>query len=194
MWQCKWLKWRHLVAKFETNISGAIWWPKKGWQMLQQDKTRQDIFPVNWSSCTHAWIFAQQRDAKNFTTTLITKHISKSGSLLQHQIKQKKTYFGLIWCTSMQKSWANTMFLNCLIYLTITLEQAKASLNRLSTATFTDIKTQWIDKMKINLGSNTYYFVFYLSCNESTPGKSCRKVINHVFQFCALFSRLFIAP
>ena len=27
---CKQCKWHHLVAKFATKVSGAMWWPK-GW-------------------------------------------------------------------------------------------------------------------------------------------------------------------
>ena len=39
IWQCKW---RHLVAKIETNACGTTWWPK--WELIQEAPTVGQIY------------------------------------------------------------------------------------------------------------------------------------------------------
>ena len=61
MWQCKWC---HLVAKFETNASGAIWWPNlqlkqmaaSGGQTCNQCKWCHVVAKFNPSHGDNFWV------------------------------------------------------------------------------------------------------------------------------------------
>ena len=51
---CNQCKWRHLVAKFGTNASGAIWWPNL--QLMQvalylAGEITQVKEPIPWVRC-----------------------------------------------------------------------------------------------------------------------------------------------
>ena len=61
---CKQCMWRHLVAKFETNKSGAIWWPNlqvmqmmlSGGQICSQSKKCHLVAKLSLSHGVNFWV------------------------------------------------------------------------------------------------------------------------------------------
>ena len=52
---CNWCKWCHLVAKFETNASGAIWWPICQFMQLMQVAPSCGQFFNSCKWCHQIW-------------------------------------------------------------------------------------------------------------------------------------------